>query len=64
MKDEPTTAEKSARVMIRQGYGRSALVGDINIECRPDQSISPSVRGLIGGCRHRAAMPFKFRHPA
>jgi len=36
MKDEPTSAEKSARVMIRQGYGRSALVGDINIECRPD----------------------------
>ena len=35
MKDEPTSAEKSARVMIRQGYGRSALVGDINIECRP-----------------------------
>jgi len=36
MKDEPTSAEKSARVMIRQCYGRSALVGDINIECRPD----------------------------
>jgi len=36
MKDEPTSAEKSARVIIRQGYGRSALVGDINIECRPD----------------------------
>ena len=35
MKDEPTSAEKSARVMIRQGYGRSALVGDINIKCRP-----------------------------
>jgi hypothetical protein len=28
--------EKSARVMIRQCYGRSALVADINIECRPD----------------------------
>ena len=62
MKDEPTSAEKSARVMIRQGYGRSALVGDININAI--QSISPSVRGLTGGCRHRALCRSNFGYPA